>query len=69
MNTASSEWLSLRAAAKRLGVPDHKMQNLIDLELVETLRLPRSHALVSARDLDRLIEESHRPAKRELSRA
>lgn len=64
MSAPASDWISVRAAARRLGVAPFKMMELVRSEMVETLKLPHSRPLVSATDLERLRSESYRPAQR-----
>lgn len=64
MSAQLSKWITVRAASRRLGIPLHKMQELVRLGLVETLVLPRSRPLIAVEDLERLRQEAHRPAVR-----
>jgi hypothetical protein len=57
-------WISIRAAADRLGVPEFRIKMLMEQGFVDVLRLPGSKPLVSAADLDRLRDESIKPARR-----
>jgi hypothetical protein len=56
-------WISVNEGARRLRIGPDRMQRLVELELVETLKLPRQRPLVSAEDLERLRRESHKPAR------
>jgi hypothetical protein len=55
-------WITMRAAAERLGIPRHKMRLLVKASAVETFQLPKSRPLVSAQDVERLAQQCQRPA-------
>jgi phosphoglycerate dehydrogenase-like enzyme len=64
MTPVSSRWMSIRAAAARLGVSSSKMAEMVRQGMVTSLHLPHSRPKVNAEDLERLRREAYRPAVR-----
>jgi len=64
MSATATRWLTVRAAAARLGISPFKMADLVRRGAVESLNLPNTRPMVSSEDLERLRKESHRPANR-----
>lgn len=61
----AERWLSVRAAADRLGIPPHTMRRLVRRGIIRTRRLPGTHPLVCECDVDRLAQDHTTPAPTE----
>jgi excisionase family DNA binding protein len=61
-DTGAERWLSVRAAANRLGIPPYTMRRLVRRGIVKTRRLPGMRPLVSEADVDRLARVHTAPA-------
>jgi hypothetical protein len=62
-NTTSTEWLRLDQLLELLPISDRTAHKLVDEGRIGTLEIPGARKLYSRSDAERVLAESHKPAR------